>query len=312
MGFGKTIRYALTCSCLSLAFAFLCTEAPKNNNNLPRPTNAPGVGNALGGIKPPLFVGSKNGLILRREPNTRSANLGILPFRMLIGEFLNTGKCERIEGTEGCWRQITTAGKTGWIFDGFLKPVRLPIQQVSFQKLAERHCQNISNFCECATKIEKAELKKYRGLNRVGAKINIQLDDGKIIPLTDVEDPNSPRRYRFERRENNFYIFQVCCWEWSERELVNASTGKRFTTFGEQIFSPNGKYMVSFQDEDFSRNGIDIFEIDEDSIRKVFSDALAMNEIRWKDSDHLEVLDPGFLNGKVRHIQAKNGKWAIH
>lgn len=305
--------YALVWSLLSLAFVVQCTEKPKHTNNSPRPTKVPEIGNVLGGtIDRPMFVRSRNGLVLRKEPNARSANLAILPFRMQVGEFRNATNCEKIGGVEGCWRQIVTADTTGWIFDGFLEPVKSPMQQILYNRLSEQHCQNIANFCECATKIEKNELKKHPSLSRLGGSITIRLDNGAILSMADVENQSSTRRYRFERRDNDFYIFQVCCWEWSERELVNAKTGKRITTFGEQLFSPDGKHFVSFQDEVFSRNGLEIFEIDGTVPKKVFSDVLTMSEIRWKDSEHIEVLDPNFLNGKVRHIRIKNGKWEVH
>ncbi len=154
---------------------------------------------------------------------------------------------------------------------------------------------------------------KYPSLTRIKDTLEIKLDNGEKVLLKDVESDTSIRRFRFERREKDYYIFQVCCWEWSERELVNTKTGHRITTFGEQMFSPDNRFLMSFNDEDFSRNGIEIFDLAPEA-RQVFLLEFrdqSMNAIKWLDSENIEFVDPNFPNGKRRRVVLKNGKWRL-
>ncbi len=262
-----------------------------------------------------MFVKPTAGLVLRKEPSPKSAKIAILPFRMEIKNLDASANCTKIEGIAGCWRQISVGKYTGWLFDGYLESLRPGIPRGYYHHLAEQHCKNISNFCECATLIEKHEIAKYPHMSRVRDRITMKLDTGADVSLVDIENAASTRRYRFERRENDFYIFQICCWEWSEREMIHAKTGRRITTFGEQLFSPDGRFFLSYQDENFSRNAVEIFDISDEIGKRVFLlelRDLSMNGIQWKGEDNIEFLDPNFPNGKVRNISYKNGKWRLN
>jgi hypothetical protein len=264
----------------------------------------------------PMFVQPTAGLVLRKEPNSKSPRIAILPFRMKINILGASANCTKIDGIGGCWRQISVGNYTGWLFDGYLETFRPSMSQSHYRSLAEQQCKNIGNFCECATLIEKQEIAKHPNISRVNKyRVALKLDSGAEISLVDVESESATRRYRFERRENDFYIFQVCRWEWSEREMVHAKTGRRITTFGEQLFSPDGRFFLSYQDENFSRSAIEIFDVTDEIAKRVYLLELrdiSMSRIQWQDADNIEFLDPDYPDGKVRYISNKKGKWRLN
>ncbi|MBS0617780.1 MAG: SH3 domain-containing protein [Spirochaetes bacterium] len=264
----------------------------------------------------PKYVSSSNGLILREKPSARSKKIAILPFRMQLNNLIESHVCENIAGKDGCWEKYSRDKVTGWVFNGYLSSYQPMMTQVQYGHLATKYCAGLSNFCECVTKIENEELPKYPNLSRKDKTITIRLDTGKEVSLTDTSPADkydvATSKFRFERKENGFYIFQVCCWEWSERHIINGLTGTAIRTFGEQIFSPDGKYMLSFSDEIFSRNGIEIFDLSAENPKKVFSIAppgVSMRSISWKANDLIEIIDAN--SEKARFITLKNSVWSI-
>lgn len=264
------------------------------------------------------YVSSSDGLILREKPTSRSKKLTILPFRMQLNGLIKSEVCENIAGKYGCWEKYSRDEVAGWVFNAYLSSYQPMMTQVQYGYLSAKYCAGLSNFCECATRIENKELPKYPNLSRKGKTITIRLDSEKEVFLTDTSPADkydvATSTFRFERKENGYYIFQVCCWEWSERHIINGLTGTAIRTFGEQIFSPDGKHMLSFSDEVFSRNGIEIFDLSPENPKKVFSIAppgVSMGSISWKANDLIEIIDVNSEKEKTRFITLKNNVWSL-
>ena len=134
----------------------------------------------------PKYVSSSDGLILREKPTSRSKKMAILPFRMQLNGLIKSDVCEKIAGQDGCWEKYSRDKVTGWVFNGYLSSYQPLMTQVQYGYLSTKYCAGLSNFCECATRIENNELPKYPNLSRKGKSITIRLDSGKDVSLNDT------------------------------------------------------------------------------------------------------------------------------
>lgn len=76
-----------------------------------------------------LFVVAHSGLTLRAEPDTKSASLGIIDFgsSVIVLPQEETAQYQKINWVEGHWIYVDHEGVTGYMFDGFLSDLPLPI-----------------------------------------------------------------------------------------------------------------------------------------------------------------------------------------
>lgn len=70
-----------------------------------------------------VLVTARSGVVLRAEPSVQSARLAAIPWGMEIPADANTDEMpyDTIEGKEGYWHRVCYAGKTGYVFGGFLE-----------------------------------------------------------------------------------------------------------------------------------------------------------------------------------------------
>lgn len=78
-------------------------------------------------ITPPSFKGkqftvtTRSGLNLRENAGVDSRSLGILPYNTKGSVLENQNTLLQIQNTAGYWLKVSTKGKAGWIFSGFVK-----------------------------------------------------------------------------------------------------------------------------------------------------------------------------------------------
>jgi len=92
-----------------------------------------------------FMVETKSGLFLRKEPDTKSKSLFLLPHGTKITVLEKTQKEENISNTRGVWFKIKHNGQDGWVFSGFLK--QLPEGFVILPE-PQKDCQSIANYAE--------------------------------------------------------------------------------------------------------------------------------------------------------------------
>lgn len=77
-----------------------------------------------------LYVMANSGLTLRAEPNLKSESLGVIDFGssvLVLTQPDSISTYEKIEWVEGNWIYVEHEGVTGYMFDGYLSDLPLPI-----------------------------------------------------------------------------------------------------------------------------------------------------------------------------------------
>ena len=85
-----------------------CNEKPASQEN---------AGPPIIGKK---FVTAPSGLRMRREPNTASERMRLIPLGSEVGIVSYSEQTETIDGVEAPWARVRFEGITGWVYSGFL------------------------------------------------------------------------------------------------------------------------------------------------------------------------------------------------
>lgn len=133
-----------------------------------------------------------------------------------------------------------------------------------------------------------------------GLHLKIAQGGEKIIEdnLSDADvDIGKFQRNSFKefRRDAGFYIIGTGVYEGGFYKLINASTGKEYTTGGYPYFSPDGKYILTagFDIEaGYSFNGLELFENNKGNItllKKYEPSRWGALAIQWVDTTSARV-----------------------
>lgn len=68
-----------------------------------------------------------SGLKLRAEPNVSGKLLKVIPFGQKVETLDTLEETYTIEWIQGNWTKVKYEGKTGYVFDGFLSPLPIPV-----------------------------------------------------------------------------------------------------------------------------------------------------------------------------------------
>ncbi|MCB1169507.1 MAG: SH3 domain-containing protein [Leptospiraceae bacterium] len=67
-----------------------------------------------------MYAAAQSGLIIRSEPTTESAKLGLIPYGSSLTVLEQAGDTTTILGRQGRWSKVEFQGIQGWVFGGFL------------------------------------------------------------------------------------------------------------------------------------------------------------------------------------------------
>lgn len=85
--------------------------------------------------EPILTVMAKSGLKLRVQPSLDAPTLEVLQYGedvTVSSDFVPTDNTTRIEWVEGNWIKVKHGDQEGFVFDGFLSPLNVPIHDTDF------------------------------------------------------------------------------------------------------------------------------------------------------------------------------------
>lgn len=241
-----------------------------------------------------LYVGVKAGLFLRETPGQKGKIIRLLPRGTRLDTRLEYGPCETIYGDSGCWSKYQVGRDKGWVYGSFYLTSYKPLLRESeFDHLSEQHCEGIKNSCQCQRRVEEKQLARHPNVRRQKHSLAIALDSGKVVNLPDEPDRDGGylRKYYFQSRVRDYYVFQVCQNEVGIVKIMHARTGTTEFVLNEPIYSPSGKYFATFAHRPmFGRDGVQIFEIKGDTHRKAFEDETSSGwvpqHLQW-ESDEL-------------------------
>ncbi len=150
------------------------------------------------------------------------------------------------------------------------------------------------NMHHLTREIENYIVKKYENkiFRRFETYIEIKLNNGEWLkvhanPIYDEYDDIFIKHYK----SLNFVLLRTQWGEGNGYKLVNTETGKITRIYGMPYFSKDGTKMISIGSDlvaNYSMNGIDIYNIEKGSIKKVFSirpEYWGTNSALWIDDN---------------------------
>jgi hypothetical protein len=97
--------------------------------------NMSAFGNGLSDVKPELKVMSKSGLKLRLSPNLDSPVLEVIQYGETIfleEDSINSREAFNVSWTKGKWIKVQYENQVGFVFDGFVSSLPVPLQDTEF------------------------------------------------------------------------------------------------------------------------------------------------------------------------------------
>ncbi len=97
--------------------------------------NSMAFGNTIVNEEPSLIVMAKSGLKLRLTPEINAPVLGVISYGEkveIIKDDTTSSSLFRIEWVEGTWIKVKSKGQIGYIFDGFVSILNVPLWDAEF------------------------------------------------------------------------------------------------------------------------------------------------------------------------------------
>lgn len=111
--------------------------------------NMSAFGNGLSTDKPELKVMSKSGLKLRLSPNLDSPVLEVIPYGetlLLEEDFISAEGSFSVSWTKGRWIKVQYENLVGFVFDGFVTSLPVPLLEPEFAATLDGLCQALYNW----------------------------------------------------------------------------------------------------------------------------------------------------------------------
>ncbi|MEW6621105.1 MAG: hypothetical protein AB1422_17530 [bacterium] len=183
---------------------------------------------------------------------------------------------------------------------------------------------NCTNSYECAQKLEKYQLNRYKNfVIRQSDRLLLKLDNGGQLTLEDIDkEGNETELYTFrELLENlNIYVIQIHYYEGGEYMLINKNSGEKIKIVGKIKVSPDKQRLVSYNvdlEAHYCPNGFQIIRLLNDHFVEEYQliiDEWGPSNVKWISNTKLEFEKIGWQDaglkiiGKVRYIY-RNNKW---
>lgn len=189
-------------------------------------------------------------------------------------------------------------------------------------------CKDISNSYECAQKIEKYQINRYKNLvTREKDKLLLKLDNGEQLTLEDIDKEGRSEGvvwYSFREllEDLNVYVIHIQYYEGGEYMLINKNNGEKIKIVGKVKVSPDKQRLVSYNvdlEAGYSPNGFQIIRLLNDHFIKEYEliqDEWGPSNVKWINKNELEFEKTGWQNGsleiigKVNYIY-KDNKWIV-
>lgn len=187
-------------------------------------------------------------------------------------------------------------------------------------------CKDSSNSYECAQKIEKYQIKRYKNIViRQNNRLLLKLSNRRQLILEDIDkEGEGTVLYSFREllEDLNIYVIHIQYYEGGKYMLINKNSGEKINIVGKIKVSPDKQRLVSYNvdlEARYCPNGFQIIRLLNDRFVKEYEliqDEWGPSNVKWISNSKLEFEKTGWqgesleIIGKVNYIY-KDNKWIL-
>jgi len=223
-------------------------------------------------------VSAPSGLSLRAEPSTTAKVLIKLANGSKVEILQKDGPSQTIENIASRWYKVSSSGKTGWVFGGFIKnaanPTILSTPPPAATAAVEEYAIHLSDNPDNENASVERTVKRRFGdkFDRKGRTLTLKFTDGKSLELVnDLTDTENRVLYNCldYHPEEGLFLIHAALYEGTDYFFVSEKTGRTIALGGMPIFSPDRSKVAAANVDimaGYDFNGIRIFRIQNDEL----------------------------------------------
>lgn len=220
-------------------------------------------------------VNAPSGLSLRAQPGTSGKILGRLTHGSNVEILQKDGPAQTIEGISANWFKVSSSGKTGWVFGGFIKPSAAAKVINHWPEKQSDETLSLSDNPDSEHAEAERKVKRQFGdkFERKGKILKLKFSNGKHLDLVD-DDSHTDSRVLYHCLDyfpdEGLFLVHGALYEGTDYFFVCEKTGKTISLGGMPFFSPD-RTRVAASNVDiiagYDFNGIRIFRINNDELK---------------------------------------------
>lgn len=244
-------------------------------------------------------------LIIRAEPDQKSAVKGTILKHHRIDVLETVDRKETINGISSSWYKVKTpSGLEGFAFGGYIEKPDRDIDLPKYKSELLKCPDNIHNSYECVAYIEKRILPGLKDkVKRNGGTLSIACSNGKVVEFTDVNtDTDEYTGYLLMHyyQTRDLYLVFIQYYEGGEFCIVNGANGEQEQIWDVPVFSPNNtRFICTSEDLEagYTYTGIQVFRIENSKFVKEYEVKLNWGPSLpvWENNNKINLVRNEFI-----------------